>query len=282
MLLIALILLVLGLACGSFVNALVWRLHEQSDSKKLKVKSKKPSTNLSIWNGRSMCVHCMHTLAWYDLIPVFSWLALSGKCRYCKKPISAQYPIVELVAGLVFAGSYIYWPTPVHLNGQWLLLATWLAASVGLLALAVYDLRWMLLPNKIIYPTLIVAVVGRTAYIAVFEAKPLHAVLLWGSSVIVASGVFLALYIASKGKWIGYGDVRLGLITGTLLADPAKSLAMIFLASLIGSLVVLPSLAAGKRSLASRLPYGPFLIAATAIIVIFGDSLLNWYKGLIF
>ena len=274
MLLIALILFVLGLCWGSFVNALVWRLRAQS--KKTKLASK-----LSIINGRSMCVNCKHILAWYDLIPVFSWLVLKGKCRHCKKPISAQYPIVELVAGLVFAGSYIFWATTVHLNGQWLLLGTWLVASVGLLALAVYDLRWMILPNKIIYPTLAIAAAGRAVYIIAFQEHPLHAVLLLAGSIIISSGLFFVLFTISKGKWIGYGDVRLGLITGTLLADPQKSLAMIFLASFIGTLLIVPSLAVGKRTLASKLPYGPFLIMATAIIVVFGDSLINWYKDLI-
>jgi prepilin signal peptidase PulO-like enzyme (type II secretory pathway) len=87
--------------------------------------------------------------------------------------------------------------------------------------------------------------------------------------------------MVSKGKWIGYGDVRLGLVTGTLLADPELAVAMIFVASLIGTLVVLPALLKGRRTLASRLPYGPFLIAGTAIILLFGESLLNWYKDLI-
>jgi prepilin signal peptidase PulO-like enzyme (type II secretory pathway) len=277
MLIIAIILFVLGISLGSFVNALVWRLHEQLKPKNNKLKTK----TLSILNGRSMCVHCRHTLAWYDLIPLLSWLQLQGRCRYCKKPISVQYPIVELVAGLVFAGSYLLWPSTVHLNGQWLLLVTWLASSVGLLALAVYDLRWMLLPNKIICPTLAVAVAGRLGYVIVFENQPLHAILLWLGSLIIASGVFLALFVYSKGKWIGYGDVRLGLITGTLLADPQKALSMIFIASLIGSLVVLPGMITGKKTMASKLPYGPFLVVATTIMVVFGDSLLNWYKGLI-
>jgi len=188
---------------------------------------------------------------------------------------------VELITGLVFAGSYLLWSNTVHLNGQWLLLGTWLVSSIGLLALAVYDLRWMLLPNKIIYPTLAVAVSGRLGYIIAFGNRPLHATLLWAGSIIIASGVFLALFTVSKGKWIGYGDVRLGLITGTLLADPQKALAMIFIASLIGTLVVLPGMMAGKKTMASKLPYGPFIIAATAIMVVFGDSLLNWYKSLI-
>jgi len=271
MALIFLILFVLGLAAGSFINALVWRLHEQKKGKK----------NLSIINGRSICPNCRHKLAWYDLLPLVSWLLLKGKCRYCKKPISSQYPLVELLTGLVFAGSYIFWLGTVNLDGQWLLLTAWLISSVGLIALAVYDLRWMLLPNRIIYPTLIAAVLGRAGYIIFFEPRPLHALLLWVFSLLIASGVFFVLFSVSDGKWIGYGDVRLGLITGTLLADPQKSLAMLFIASFIGTLVILPSLLAGKRNMASKLPFGPFLILATGIMVVFGDSILNWYKDLI-
>lgn len=276
MTLIIIILAIAGLSAGSFVNALVWRLHQQSKTKKAKADKK-----LSIINGRSMCVHCKHTLAWYDLLPLFSWIWLKGKCRYCKRPISIQYPLVELTAAIVFAASYLFWPQVVHQNGQWLLLGTWLVSSVGLLALAVYDLRWMLLPNKIIYPTLAATVAGRAGYIIAFAGRPLHSLLLWVLSLAVASGVFFVLFMVSGGKWIGYGDVRLGLITGTLLATPQKSLAMIFIASFIGSLAVIPSLAAGKRTMASRLPYGPFLIVAAGLMVLFGDSLINWYKNLI-
>lgn len=272
MILIAVLLFILGLALGSFVNALVWRFHENHTGKS--------GEKLSIAKGRSICPNCRHKLVWYDLVPVLSWIALKGRCRYCKKPISKQYPAVELATGLVFALSYAFWPSAPHLGGQWLLLATWLAASVGLMALAVYDIRWMLLPNKIIYPTLAVAVAGRAAYLAAFDPRPGHSAWLWAVSVAIASGVFYILYVVSQGKWIGFGDVRLGLITGTLLADPYKSMAMIFLASLLGTLTVLPNLLAGKKTMASRTPYGPFLITGTAIMVVFGDSLINWYKNL--
>lgn len=273
---VALILFVLGLACGSFVNALVWRLHEQAKGKATKAKA-----DLSILRGRSQCPECGHRLSALDLVPLLSWLMLRGKCRYCKKPISAQYPIVELLAALTFAGSYVFWPQVVHLNGQWLLLYTWLVASVGLLALAVYDLRWMLLPSRILYPTLLVAAAGRLAYILAYQPHRAHAFVLWLGSLAVASGVFWLLFTVSQGKWIGFGDVRLGLITGTLLADPAKALAMIFIASLIGSLAVVPSLSKGQKTLASRLPYGPFLISSTALLVVFGDQLIDWYKSLV-
>jgi len=228
-----------------------------------------------------MCPSCRHSLAWYDLVPVASWLWLRGKCRYCHKPISLQYPLVELISALIFIGSYIYWPETIHLGGQWLLLATWLVCSVGLLALAIYDLRWMLLPSRVIYPTLAAAAAGRLAYTVFFDGRPWHSLLLWALSVLVASGIFFALFTISNGKWIGYGDVRLGLVTGTLLADPTKSLAMIFFASVLGTAVIFPALLSGQKKLASKLPYGPFLIAAAAFVLLFGQPIIDWYKNLI-
>lgn len=268
------ILFILGLSLGSFVNALVWRIHQQS-------KSKRPKAELSISRGRSMCPNCRHELAVKDLIPVFSWLWLKGSCRYCKKPISWQYPVVELSAGLVFAGSYVFWPGGVSTSGDWLLLTTWLLSSVGLLALLVYDFKWMLLPSRILYPTAGVAVAGRLVYIAAYETDKLQALFDTGLSIAVASGIFLVLYTISSGKWIGFGDVRLGLITGALLASPMLSFLMIFLASLLGTLFVLPDILTKKKTIQAKLPYGPFLITATAISLLFGQSFIDWYERLI-
>ncbi len=282
MLLISIILFILGLGLGSFVNALVWRLHEQGIGKRQQATGKRNLNHgdLSILKGRSMCPNCRHQLSALDLVPVISWILLKGHCRHCGKTISKQYPAVELAMGFIFALSYIFWPAAPHFNGQWLLLATWLTASVGLMGLAVYDIRWMILPNKIIYPTLAVAAAGRAVYIGVFQGRPGHAVWLWALSVAIASGIFYILYTFSQGKWIGFGDVRLGLVTGTLLSDPYKSLGMIFVSSLLGTLFVLPHLITNKKTMASKTPYGPFLIAATGIFVVFGDSLITWYKNL--
>jgi prepilin signal peptidase PulO-like enzyme (type II secretory pathway) len=275
MVLVVLILAWFGLAFGSFVNALVWRVHEQSKKRK----SKRTNVNLSIVNGRSICPNCKHVLAWHDLVPVFSWLFLRGKCRYCKKPISKQYPLVEIAMALVFVCSYIWWPTDLDKAGDMVLFITWLATSVGLMALLVYDALFMLLPNRILYPTFYVALVGRLIYLIGFESNKGHEALAWILSVGVASGIFWLLFVLSRGKWIGYGDVRLGLITGTILADPAKSFMMIILGSLLGTLFILPALLLGKKNLASRLPYGPFLIAATMVVLLFGDRILDWYTS---
>lgn len=253
-----------GLAFGSFVNALIWR-----------VKTKKGL------NGRSQCPNCKKTLSAWDLIPVLSWIFLRGKCRYCKRPISWQYPAVELAGALTFVASYYYWPVELTGAGNWLLFVTWLASSVGLLALAVYDFRWMLLPNRILYPTAAVAATGRLAHLIAFEPDKVQGLLNLALSVAVASGIFYFLYMVSSGRWIGFGDVRLGLITGVLLADPAKSFLMIFIASILGTLFVLPAMIRNQKKLTSKLPYGPFLIIGTAISLLFGQGITDWYLNLL-
>ncbi len=265
------ILVVLGLCLGSFVNALVYRLHEQS-------KSKTKTKDLSILKGRSICPHCKHELAPADLIPLFSWLWLRGRCRYCKRSISKQYPLVEVALAVVFVGSYVFWPGNLAFTGQQLLFASYLASSVGLMALLVYDVRWMLLPTKVIYPTFAVALAGRLAYILFFVHYAVgHKLLMLALSILVASGIFYLIHEASKGKWIGFGDVRLGLVLGALLADPVKSFLMIYVASILGLMYVLPSLIRRRKSIHGTLPFGPFLIAATWLVVIFGQSILDWY-----
>lgn len=264
MILIALILGWLGLCLGSFVNALVWRVHKRKDWVK----------------GRSQCTHCGHELSVKDLVPVFSWLWLKGKCRYCKKPISVQYPLVELTAGLVFALSYLLWSLPLD-NGQVILLATWLVCSVGLQALLIYDLRWMLLPDKILLPTAVVAAAGRLVYIIGYEPDKLQASYYWLLSLGIAAGIFWILYQVSD-RLIGGGDIKLGLVTGTLLADPTLSFLMIFLASVIGTVVMMPALIKGNKNMTSKLPYGPFLIIATAVTLFIGPDIIDWYSRLAF
>ena len=172
-----------------------------------------------------------------------------------------------------------FWPGAVGAGGQGVLFISWLVASVGLMALLVSDLRYMLLPSRILYPTFVVAAAGRLGYILFYGHNKPHELLLLTGSLVVASGIFLALFYVSSGRWIGFGDVRLGLITGTILATPAKSFLMIFLASLLGTLVALPAVAAHRSKMTSRIPYGPFLITATFITLLFGQSFITWYQN---
>lgn len=258
------ILFVLGLMFGSFGQALTWRLQNKKDWVK----------------ARSQCESCGHELSALDLIPLFSWLALKGRCRYCKKTIHWSAPLMELILGVIFVVSYAFWPVVLS-GGQWVLFVTWLAVSVGLLALAVYDLRFMLLPNKILYPTFLVALTGRLVYILFFSNNIGHSSWFLALSILVAAGVFWLIYELSRGKAIGFGDVRLGLISGTVLADPLQSFLMIFVASVLGTITILPGLLNHSKSLTTKIPYGPFLIMATFVVLLLGTSFSDWYQRIV-
>lgn len=268
---ILLVLTVLGLCLGSFVNALVWRLHEQ-----LTQKSNKKNPALSILRGHSMCPHCHHRLSAKDLVPLLSWLSLGGKCRYCHEPISWQYPLVEVVLPIAMIVSYVYWPLSFHAAGLFEF-GVWLVVLVGLLALAVYDVRWMILPSRIVKPLIGLSLL-QVLVVVDFYHGGLSTLLgaLWG--VLIAAGLFYVLFQASKGKWIGGGDVKLGIAIGLLLGGPLMSLLMIFVASVIGAAVALPMLLTGRTRLSSRLAFGPFLIVATVVVRLFGAGLIAWYK----
>ncbi len=277
MLMIIIALIVVGLCLGSFVNALVWRLHEQETHGTKKKPNKKELAKLSIAKGRSMCPRCKHELAAKDLIPLLSWLSLSGKCRYCHKAIAVQYPLVELVTAALFVGSYAWWPeafntTQVVIFGLWLLLLT------GLLALLVYDVRWMLLPDRIVFP--LTGLAALQALIKVADAT--HPLIALGNvilAVLIGSGIFYVLFQVSKGKWIGGGDVKLGWVLGLIAATPARSLLIIFLASVGGSLIALPLLASGRMKRSAIIPFGPFLIVGAIVVQLFGAAILHWYQN---
>lgn len=269
------ILTLLGLCFGSFVNALVWRLHEQTG---VKGKHRGAKTeDLSVLKGRSMCPNCKHKLAAEDLLPMLSWLWLRGKCRYCHKPISIQYPVIELLTAVLFVFSYLYWPFNWGGQGTTLFIF-WLIFLVGLTSLAIYDLRWQLLPNKIVYVLLYLAVVQCLLTVFVFHGgfNQIENIAL---SFAVGGGLFYALFQVSNGKWIGGGDVKLGMLLGLILASPSLSLLMIFAASLLGSVVSLPLLAAHRVKRTSRIPFGPFLIAGAVIVRLFGATLIHWYRS---
>jgi prepilin signal peptidase PulO-like enzyme (type II secretory pathway) len=288
------ILIILGLCFGSFINALVWRIHIQmeqenrsskvnnkthKDKKTLVTNSRLQTTNYSVLNGRSMCPNCHHTLSAKDLIPVFSWIGLGGKCRYCKKPIHWQYPLIELLMLLLFVLSYIFWPTSIINVWQYIAFATWLLALVSLVAMAVYDAKYMIIPDRILLPTIIFVVLS---YIMQFLfSKPLNQ--LW--PLILASaigcGFFATIYVVSKGKWIGFGDVKLSVLLGLLATTPINMLIILFLASILGTIYSLPLMLTKKLKHNSHVPFGPFLIAATIITVLFGQYIIDFYKALL-
>jgi prepilin signal peptidase PulO-like enzyme (type II secretory pathway) len=226
---IVLTLVVFGLIFGSFVNALVWRLHEKRDWVK----------------ERSECPHCHHQLAGRDLIPVMSYLMLKGKCRYCHRKID-DTPLTELAVPALWVASYVWWPQPLHGVGLFEF-GFWLVFVVGLVALTLYDFRWFLLPDKIVFPLAGLAAVQVLGAWLLYHGSWRDAA---GAALgaVLISGMFYVLFVASKGTWIGGGDVKLGVVLGLLAGGPLESMLLLFVASVGGTLFALPAVFTGRAN----------------------------------
>lgn len=257
------VLIVLGLALGSFVNAFVWRVHKKKD-----------------WvSDRSECDNCHHKLGALDLIPVVSWLMLRGKCRYCKKPIKDS-PLTELAVPALFVTSYFFWPQPLEGEGL-VTFIFWLVFVVGFVALTVFDFRWFLLPNKIVFPLIGLAVLQLAIQFIFYDAA-VRDLLGAALGMTIISGVFYILHTASKGTWIGFGDVKLGVILGILAGGPMPAILLLFVASVLGMLFSLRLVVSGKATRKSYVPFGPFLLAGMVVVQLFGADIINWYQDLVF
>jgi prepilin signal peptidase PulO-like enzyme (type II secretory pathway) len=262
---IPIFLFVVGAAMGSFAGATVYRLKHKKD----------------IVKDRSECEHCHHKLAASDLIPVFSWLWLRGRCRYCGKNIGVGTLAYELAVGAYFVLSYLLWPFPLIEWYQITDFVIWLAYGVGVTILFAYDLKWYLLPDKVVFPLIALGAVdaiirlattpGMTFFNALFELA---------AGVAAIAGFYWLLYTFSKGKWVGFGDVKLGIFLGLALGWQL-ALVCLFAANLLGTLLVLPGLLTGKLKRTTRIPFGPLLIAGFVIAGLFGEYILNWYFGLL-
>lgn len=257
------LLILVGLALGSFVNAFIWRIHKGRN-----------------WvSERSECTHCHHVLGPLDLVPVVSYLFLRGKCRYCHKPIQDS-PLTELLVPSLFVISYYFWP--ISLSGVGLFVfVLWLAFLVGFVILTIYDLKWMLLPDIVVYPLISLAVAGVLVVWLCFGGSS-EAALGAVSGAAIISGIFYVLYKLSKGRWIGFGDVKLGIVLGLLSGSALSSLLVLFIASIIGMLIALPLMLFGKANRKTQLPFGPLLIIGLFVTVLFGTQIINWYLRLLF
>ena len=271
----AIIVGIFGLMAGSFVNALVWRLHEQGAGEEEPVKSAYDSKTLSITKGRSICPHCGHQLAAMDLVPLFSWLWLGGKCRYCRGPISRQYPAVELVTALLFAWSVVR--LDPHGSIGWAGLVGWLVVLTGLLALTVYDLRWMLLPDRIVYPLIAITLIVLLVQLGL--GQPVSVLLRHLAAASLLGGAFFGLASLAGGRLFGGGDVKLGLLMGLILGLRGVVLAALLAfwsAAILGVILMI----ARRKTRKSYLPFGPFLVLGTIIAVWYGKQIIDWYLHL--
>jgi len=240
---------ILGLFIGSFLNCVIYRLEIKK----------------SFLKGRSFCPNCKHVLSWQDLVPVFSFLFLNGKCRYCKKRISIQYPFVELLTGLLFLSIYLFQPFVINM-------VFWLIISSLLVIIFVYDSRHFIIPDKVLFPAIIISLIYLVLSYPVSVAN--HVL-----SALGASLFFLVIVLFTRGKGMGMGDVKLAILIGLLLGFP-KVVASLFFAFLIGAIIGIGLILLKKKTLKSEVPFGPFLIIGIYIALFYGDKIINWYLNL--
>lgn len=221
----------LGLAVGSFIAALSWRLPR----------------GISVATGRSKCPKCGKTITWYDNFPLLSYIALAGKCRYCKKKISIRYPLIEAATAAIFALTYLKLPT---VN-----LLYFLPIFSIVLAILVIDYEHMIIPDELVFVGLIIALTA-------FSYSYLFAGLL-------AALFLLFLHLATRGRGMGPGDVKLAILLGTV-AGPLSTVVWMFLAFVIGALAGI-ALILGKRvKFGQHISFGPFMIIGFFLTILFG------------
>lgn len=245
-----LIIFLFGLTVGSFLNCVIYRLEKKE----------------SFLRGRSYCPNCKHQLSWQDLIPLLSFLELRGKCRYCKQRISWLYPLIELATGILFVSVF-------HIALPNLLFSIfYFLFSSFLIIIFVYDLKYYIIPDKVIYPAVLVAFLYNLLYSRFYILDSIY-------SAFGASLFFLSIFLISRGKWLGFGDVKLALFMGLFLGFP-NILVALFLAFFIGAIIGLGLIIAGKKNLKSEVPFGPFLVTGTLIALFFGSRIINFYFNL--
>ena len=247
----------MGISIGSFLNVLIYRY--------------KKSENFLV--SRSFCPKCHHKLFWYDLIPLFSFFLLKGKCRYCEKSISFHYPLVEFLTGALFC--FVFYK--LEINFPFFIYFS--VISLLLILIFFYDLKYYIIPNVTVY-SLIVFTFIFNLFSEVFPEVsgfvPKYSIL---NTLFTAFGItfcFFLIFLISQGKWLGFGDVKFVFFMGLFLGFP-KILVAIFCASFFGSIIGLALIVLGKKGFKSEIPFGPFLIIGTYFALLYGQNFINWY-----
>lgn len=273
----------LGALLGSFAGAQVWRLRARQLEQDARTGEKVSQRELMQLRGlirpvshdRSECLHCHHVLAWYDLVPIISWLSLGGRCRYCHKTIGWSELLLELGLAAVFVISYLTWPTPLGEPFSLVAFTLWLIACTLMAILFVYDARWYLLPFSINLALIVVATVYAIlmAYIGHWQ---LSEFLSLGLALVVLAGLY---YVFALFGWVGLGDSILGVGLALLLGKWELAVLALFLANLLGCLMLIPLYIQGKLRRSMYIPFGPFLILGTLIAFWWGELLIRFIFG---
>lgn len=244
---VAVAVTVVGLCVGSFLNVCILRLpHEQS-----------------LISPPSTCPSCKHRIAWYDNIPVVSWLVLRGKCRQCGAAISLQYPLIEALVGGLWLAAYLVWGLGVHGIAGALL-------GTILLGIGITDARHYIIPDEFTWGGL---AIGLTLSLVGGWQGFLQAVI--GA----AAGFGLLFAVGAAGRWMfneeamGGGDVKMMAMVGSFVGWKGVLLT-IFAGALLGTLIFVPLSLRKKR----HVPFGVFLAVGAAVTFAWGDAIIEWYR----
>lgn len=244
----------IGVCVGSFLNVLVDRIPREE----------------SVMKGRSHCEKCKKNLEWRDLIPLFSFIFLKGKCRFCKAELSYYYPVVELITGALFVCVFLF---ASQENFQFsivqiLNIIYYLFIVSSLIVIFFTDLKYGIIPDKIIYPAITVSFL----YLILNTKYLLLPHLLSAVGVFV---FFLLLFLLTKGKGMGFGDVKLVFLMGLFLGFP-KIIAALYVSFLTGAIVsLILVLGKKKKFFGGIVPFGPFLVFGTVMAWFFGKIILQ-------
>ena len=248
LLILYIVIFIYGIMIGSFVNVLIYRIPKRE--------------NIAI--EHSHCMNCGHRLKWYDLVPLFSWLFLRGKCRYCKSKISIQYPLVEFINGVGYVLIFVM----CGLNLSSILYS--LCFSM-LVAITVIDWRTYEIPLGL---NIVILTLGVIQCILDYGNWKLYLI-----GMVSVSGFLFLLLLITAGRGMGDGDVKLMFAAGLLLGWKKIILALI-IGCILGSIIHLILMKVSKKG--RMLAFGPYLSAGILLAILFGDQLISLYIGTLF
>lgn len=249
-----LLIFIYGLIIGSFLNVCIYRI---------------PRGESIAWPG-SHCPTCSHSLSWYDNIPLFSYLVLKGKCRYCKSNISAQYPLVESLNALLYIIMYFRF----GFGADFIFYS--LVSSV-LLAIIFIDLKDMIIPDSLVLSILVLSVIHKAVNYFLYDISLELISSFLG--LLVAGGLFTAIVLISRGG-MGGGDVTLMGALGFVLGFK-NILLNIFLSFVLGAIISIVLLAAKIKTRKDPIPFGPFIVLGFFITSLWGKVIINWYLNIL-
>ncbi len=250
----------IGLFVGSFLNVLADRLPREE----------------SVIKGRSHCEKCKKELTWYDLIPLLSFVFLRGKCRYCKAKLSFYYPVVELTTGILsvitaifILNGFQFFPLRQGFAGQAISnfqlsisLIYYLFIVSSLIVIFFADLKYGIIPDKIVFPAIIISFL----YLILNTNYLIHLYSAFGACLF-----FLILFLITKGRGMGFGDVKFAFLMGLILGFP-NIVVSLYIAFLTGAIVgIILILWRRKKVFGTAIPFGPFLVLGTLIAIFYGN-----------